>query len=124
MAGDRLVDIGPHYLPREASQPSEPMPPVAWDLTEPIPPFLRYWSREDLGLRTVLVSDLEIEARMASFVALCERKSRAQVSQPKLPHWLLKYAPSFLERRESGDRWVQYAMRFAIMRDAVAHLPF
>jgi hypothetical protein len=104
MAGNRLVDIGPHYLPREASQPSEPMPLVAWDLTEPLPPFLRYRSREDLGLRTVLVSDPEIEARMASFVALCQRKSRAQIGQPKLPHWLLKDTASFLERGESSVR--------------------
>jgi hypothetical protein len=123
-AGGRLVDIGPHYLPYEASLPSEPMPLIAWDLSEPIPPFVRYRAQQDLGPKTVLVSDARITARMESFVQLCERKLKAQVGQPKSPSWLLTSTASLLRHGERGERWVHHAMRFCTMRDAVADLPF
>ena len=120
----RLVDVGPHYLPRDADYPAATVPFVSWSIQEPLPPFLRYRIGGNFGSKTVLLSDEIINERMDKFVAICRRKLKGQVGQPKPPYWVLSGTASLLHHGAEGDPWVRNAMRFATMREAVAGLPF
>jgi hypothetical protein len=59
-ADGRLIDIAPHFLPRESSYPIVPMPAIAWDLREHLPAYLRYRVIERFPASAMMSSDATI----------------------------------------------------------------
>ncbi|MER8462972.1 hypothetical protein [Mesorhizobium sp. M1396] len=124
VAENRLIDIGPYYLPRESSFSAVQVPLIAWSTFERLPPFLRYRVAEDFGRTTILVADESIQQRMAKFIELCRRKLKQQIGQPKPPNWILTGTAALLSRGERGDPWARNAMLFSTMPGTVENLPF
>lgn len=124
VVSERLVDIGPHYLPEDSSFLAAPVPMVFWDLKAKLPTYLRYRALEDFGTATSLVATDEIHERMDAFIAQCRRKSKQQLGQPKLPMWLLTSQASVELNAARGDAWAKGALRFASMSTAQQGLPF
>lgn len=121
---NRLVDIGPYYLPRDSSFPAVPVPLVAWDMFEQLPPFLRYRIAEDFGRATVLAANETIQQRMRDFIDLCRRKLKHQIGQRRPPNWTLTGTDALLFRGGLGDPWARNAMLFSTMPGIVDSLPF
>ncbi|NKK74024.1 hypothetical protein GFL21_28855 [Rhizobium anhuiense] len=124
VAAGQLIDIGPHYLPRDSGYPAADVPLVCWDIAAGLPPFLRYRVIEDFGPLTGLVTTNEIHERMGSFIGQCRSKARNQVGQPKLPMWLLTSREAVERSAAQGDVWAKGALRFASMPGIEQSLPF
>lgn len=124
VAENRLIDIGPYYLPRESSFPAVPVPLIAWDISQQLPPFLRYRVVEDFGRTKILIADETIQQRITQFIGLCRRKLKQQIGQPKPPSWILTGTTALLSHGERGDPWVRNAMIFSTIPGIVENLPF
>lgn len=111
-AGDTLIDLGPHYLPKSSRYPTAPMPILAWAKSASLVHVVRYRSEVEYAPDVELDSTPEIMARMERFLEYCETRYRAQVGQPKLPTWLLSGTPALTTAASSGDAWAKNALRF------------
>lgn len=124
VAAGRLIDIGPHYLPQDSSFAAAAVPLICWDLSGDLPPFLRYRVLEDFGPLTALVTTVEIQSRMETFIEQCRSKARNLVGQPKLPTWVLTSREAVEQSAAQSDVWAKGALRFASMPGVEKSLPF
>ncbi|MDA9489562.1 hypothetical protein [Bradyrhizobium sp. CCBAU 11361] len=108
-----IIDLGPHYLPRDSRYPAQPLPLVAWSPASRLPKYLRYRAEIEYDPAVRLNSTPEIEKRMDTFVARCRKRFAEQRGQPKLPRWVLMGEASLAEAAAGGDAWAQNALRFA-----------
>jgi hypothetical protein len=122
-AEGRLIDIAPHFLPRESSFPVVEMPAVAWNLAEPLPLFLRYRVQDRITGPAAMSADPVINARCDSFVAACQQRLQAQIGPLDFPTWLLTGANSLAKKAQGRDRWAWGAEKFARISQE-SDLPF
>lgn len=120
-AAGHLIDLGPHYLPREARRQIAPMPLVRWSLDTPLPLYLRY--RERGRELFEIQPDPSIAARVADFLDRCRTCSRSNPNAVTLPRWELIHAASLQSAARRGDVWARGAWLFASRPD-LAKLPF
>lgn len=118
-----LLDFGPHYLPVSSSFDAAPMPFVAWRHSEPLPHVVRYKPTISYAPGAELLSTSEIMARMAEFIADCNRRYTAQMGQPKPPTWMLSDIDGLAAAAKFGDPWAQGSLLF-LSRTKVEDLPF
>ncbi|MEA2893500.1 MAG: hypothetical protein QOI05_4293 [Bradyrhizobium sp.] len=111
--GDKIIDLGPYYLPRDSRYPAQPLPMVAWSPAEALPRYLRYRAEIAYDPAARLNSTPEIESRMAAFLTRCRNRFAEQRGQPKIPHWILTGDSSLVTAASSGDAWARNALRFA-----------
>jgi hypothetical protein len=121
--GKTLIDVGPHYLPRNSSHPSVPIPFVRWSLAAPLPRFLRYRAVIRYDPHVTLVSDAEILNRMDDFLARCQQENQAATGEVKLPTWQLKDMASLQYAAQRGDPWARGTSMF-LRHSATIQLPF
>ncbi|MBP1843906.1 hypothetical protein J2046_002164 [Rhizobium petrolearium] len=124
VAAGWLIDIGPHYLPRDSGYPAAEVPLVCWEIAGGLPPFLRYRVLEDFGPLTGLAATNEIHERMELFIGQCRSKAGNLIGQPKLPTWLLTSREAVERSAKQGDVWAKGALRFASMPGVEQSLPF
>lgn len=120
-ADGHLLDLGPHYLPREARRHIAPMPLVRWSLDKPLPHYLRYRERgrELVDIRP----EPSIVDRVADFLERCHTYRRSHPNPVTLPRWELIDSSSLQAAARSGDVWARGAWLFA-SRPEFAKLPF
>lgn len=121
--GDRLIDIGPSYLPLEASYPVARMPALAWRMDDPLPAYLRYRVQMRFSPEDRLSTDPVIEARAERFVAACRARAAAQRGHLVFPTGLISGDASVRAIAGKGDSWARGALRFSAMADW-SSLPF
>jgi len=122
-ADGRLIDIAPHFLPRESSYPVVPMPAIAWDLNEPLPAYLRYRAIERFPESAMMSSDATVNARCEGFVTACQQRLQAQVGPLDFPTWVVTGSASVAKMINRKDRWALGARRFEGLAD-LQDLPF
>ncbi|MGY6161856.1 hypothetical protein [Paraburkholderia strydomiana] len=122
-ANGRLIDLGPHFLPNESSFDVAPMPAVAWDLSYPLPRFLRYRSQDRFDQKALMSRDPAINARCAAFVERCRGKARSTVVGSKFPTWIVTGPSSVEIAANRKTPWAIGAMQFARRSDP-RDLPF
>jgi hypothetical protein len=120
---DKIVDIGPHYLPWSSSFPAATLPFVAWSQASAPPKFLRYRPTVDYGRSVQRLATFDSVDRSEAFVNNCRRRFESQSGQPKLPAWLLTDWKSLKTAAEHGDFWARNAIRFSNETDE-SSLPF
>lgn len=107
----RLIDLGPHYLPKRSNYPVLPMPMVAWDNVKTLPNFLYYQSLTAHASDVRIVFPPDIADRMEKFLAKC-RHRYAALTKTKLRTWLLTGEMSLHAAIKRRDRWAMGAQRF------------
>lgn len=122
-ADGRLIDIAPHFLPRESSYPVVPMPAIAWDLSEPLPAYLRYRVIERFPASAMMSSDATINARCDAFVSACQERLQGQVGPINFPTWVVTGPASVAKMVNRRDLWALGARRFEGLAD-LQDLPF
>lgn len=122
-ADGRLIDVAPHFLPRESSYPVVPMPAIAWDLSETLPQYFRYRVIERFPEAAMMSSDATINARCERFVAACQERLQAQVGPIDFPTWVATGSASVAKMVNRKDRWALGARRFEGLAD-LQDLPF
>lgn len=122
-AGQTLVDLGPHYLPRRSSHRAASMPLVCWSLQTSLPPFLRYKEAMRYDQNVELVATAAISKRMDDFLLRCQQESRSATGDVKLPGWQFRDIGSLQHAAQRGDAWARGAMSFVKTRPTVS-LPF
>jgi len=117
----RLLDLGPHYLPRKSSFPAATIPAIALPLAQS-PLFLRYRPKIRYEPDVQLASDDAITGRMRAFLKECNRRWEKGI-RPTLPTWIFN-GKEALQRAATGrDPWAQSAIQFA-RRARIEELPF
>jgi hypothetical protein len=123
-AEGRLLDVGPHLLPEDASYPLSRMPLVAWDLATPFPAYLRYRRVQRFPADAVMSAVPGQNARCDNFIAACRSRAASQVAGAKPLTWLLTDPNATVAAAaRSLDSWAIGAMRFARMT-SISDLPF
>lgn len=108
----RLLDLGPHYLPKESPHPVVATPVVRWRLRAELPLFVRYEPKIRYDRDAVLDSTPEVNQRMAVFVDRCRGLARSTKPLPSRWDWELTDMASVESAASRGDRWAQGAIRY------------
>lgn len=111
----RLIDLGPYFLPDDARFSAVPMPAVAWDIAEPLPRSIRYRAITRFFADAKMSSDPTISARCDAFVARCFREVRADTK--RFPTWLVTGKASMRIAASRRNLWALGAERFERMAD-------
>jgi hypothetical protein len=122
-ASGRLIDLGPYFLPRESSFDVAPMPAVAWELSHPLPRFLRYRIQERFDQKALMNRDPAINARCAAFIERCRDMVHSSDALLKFPTWIVTGPSSVEIEANRKTPWAIGAMQFA-MRSDPRDLPF
>jgi hypothetical protein len=121
-ASGRLIDLGAYFLPDDSGFNAASMPAVAWDLTYPLPRFLRYRALGRSGNAGVLSSDPAINERCVKFAERCLNNALHEKNS-KFPTWIVTNPSSVEIAANRKTLWAHAAMRFA-RRDDPRDLPF
>jgi hypothetical protein len=119
----RLLDLGPHYLPRDSSFPVVAMPAVAWPLAEPLPRGLRYRALDRFPPDAGMSSEPIIQARGERFMEACRQRMARQKGALTLPCWMLDGTATWESRIRRREHWALGLKEFE-KRAAPADLPF
>lgn len=120
---DRLIDVGPSFLPCEASYPVARMPAFMWPLTEPLPVYARYRPQVRFSDADQLSADPVVADRAERFVRLCLETAAAHRGHLAFPGGVVTGEESVRAVARRGDLWASAALRFARMVDR-STLPF
>jgi len=120
---DRLIDLGPYFLPNEASSPIAQMPAVAWDKTHPLPHYLRYRPLLRFPKDAEMAEDQTIKARSTRFIEQCRQRMAGQVGPAKFTTWIVTGPASAQIAANKRDLWALGAVKFQTWVDP-AKLPF
>lgn len=121
LAADQLLDLGPMYLPYEASFPAAPLPVLRWPTAVNLPKFVLYRERERYT-EGVEIQDQVIRQRNVAFLSHC-RSTRDTSRSLQLPTWQLKDSQSLLYSAQKGDVWAKASVEF-LRRSMKAFFPF
>jgi hypothetical protein len=117
----RLLDLGPHYLPRKSSFPAAAIPGIALPLSQS-PLFLRYRAKIRYEPDVQLASDDTITGRMQAFLKECNSRWKKGV-RPTLPTWIFSDKEALQRAMTRRDPWAHGATQFA-RRARIEELPF
>jgi hypothetical protein len=108
---ERIIDLGPHYLPKSSSFPVVRMPAVAWKKNGELPLYLRYKPLQAFP-ESVSMSSIETQnARCEQFVQACRERFAGQLSNSSFPTWLATDHQSVVHASRRDD-WANAALRF------------
>lgn len=119
----RLLDVGPHLLPNDASYPTASMPLVAWAMAMPFASYLRYRPLQRFPAEAVMSSVPEQNFRCDRFIPACRSRAAGQIAGAKPLSWLLTEPSATEAAARRLDLWARSALRFAEMT-RVSDLPF
>lgn len=119
----RLIDLGPYFLPHESSFDVVPMPAVAWELSHPLPRYLRYRVQDRFDQLALVNKGRAINARCAAFVERCRDNARSSNVPSKFPTWIVTDPSSVEIAANRKAPWAIAATRFAKRSDP-GDLPF
>lgn len=122
-AEGRRLDLGPHFLPKSSTYPAAPMPAVAWDVSEPLPVYLRYMAQLRFGDDAEISQDAAINQRVDDFVAACRARMKAHAGPMDFPTFLLTGHQAVKAAAAHRDLWALGACRFMQM-ETVENMPF
>lgn len=117
----RLLDLGPHYLPRKSSFPAAAIPVIALPLAQS-PLFLRYRPKIRYEPDVKLASDDTITGRMQAFLKECNSQWENGI-RPTLPTWIFSGKEALHRAITRRDPWAHGAIQFA-SRVRIEELPF
>lgn len=110
--GDSLIDLGPHYLPRDTKRPIANMPFIRWPLNQALPHYLRYRESARYGPGVKLQVEDAIMERMGHFLEQCESRRPSNVSPTNVTDWELRGTDSLRIAARQGDQWARGALKF------------
>ena len=119
-ADGALLDLGVHYLPKEARRPIVAMPVVRWAKREPLPRYLRY---REMGRAPAMRPDSSIVGRVEDFLGRCEIVDRDLGDGLTAPAWALTGPDTLRAATQRSDTWARGAARFETWVDP-RKLPF
>lgn len=120
---DRLIDLGPSYLPLESREPIVAMPAAAWELTHPLPNYLRYRAKLRFPEEALMNPDPAINARNERFIEQCRARLANGGGATGLSTWILTSDTSLEAAAKRKDRWAIGASKFETWADP-SKLPF
>jgi len=103
-----LLDLGAHYLPKEARQPIVAMPVIRWAIRHQLPRYLRY---REVARASAMRPDPSIAATVAHFIQVCENHDRLVDEDATPPAWVLMTPTSLRKASQRGDAWARGALR-------------
>jgi len=107
-----LIDLGPHYLPRDTRRPIAEMPLICWPRDVRLPNYLRYREKARYLPNAKLQVDSDMMERMAGFLTHCESRRHAASSAVKTTSWELRGPDSLRIAASKGDQWARSALKF------------
>lgn len=110
-AEGRLVDLGPWMLGFGSGYEVLPMPALAWNLSAPFPPAIRYRPHERLAETSQMSPDPAVRDQGDDFVARCRTLS-GNGPHPALETWIVTDETALHTAAKRGDGWAHAARRF------------
>ncbi|NNM75499.1 hypothetical protein HJG53_01065 [Sphingomonas sp. ID1715] len=106
---NRIIDLGPYFLPWGSPFPLQLMPPLVWSRSEPLPKGLHYEVIEVLSDNATFSSDPDVQRQADEFVSRC--LAAAPTSVP-FPYWLATGQAALIHADAAGDAWVKGLVQF------------
>lgn len=118
--GNKIVDLGPSYLPKKSKIKVMSLPFISWSDRTRLPDYLRYDTQINFQPLAPLDTSEDIEARMNNFIARCRNRFASQKGNPKLTNWILRDQKTLEQAAQDKNPW---ALQMTLYPERISKVP-